>query len=272
MIVGCGAVGRPLALTLASMGVRNFVLIDHDKVSGINLGTQGWRPGQIEHPKVVALGSDLHMQNTEVHLNVLPCRWDTNLHHRLTVARAIGEPSELTHKFPSIKRWVWCLCVDSIDTRRAIGEALYREEAIPPLAMMDARMNMDAVVTYYVGSREIYNTWTRTLFAASDGVAGRCTARSTLYAAQLAASRMARNFVTAMRRIADPTIDNPVFEVHDDMSLPMCNTMSVAQFERAAVPNVTADEGATPSQMGQSFQRQSVAEASITEEPATTHV
>jgi sulfur carrier protein ThiS adenylyltransferase len=57
-IIGCGTIGRPVALILAGMGAGRISLYDPDIVSPENLGNQGWRPEQLGQTKVEALAAD----------------------------------------------------------------------------------------------------------------------------------------------------------------------------------------------------------------------
>ena len=41
-VIGCGAIGRQVALQLPAMGARSFILIDQDKVDLTNVTTQGY--------------------------------------------------------------------------------------------------------------------------------------------------------------------------------------------------------------------------------------
>lgn len=54
-IVGCGTIGRPVALLLAAMGADCLTLYDDDSVEIANLGNQGWELADIGKPKADAL-------------------------------------------------------------------------------------------------------------------------------------------------------------------------------------------------------------------------
>ena len=51
-VIGVGAVGRPIALTLAAMGAKRLLLIDPDTVELHNCAVQGYRVDQINRSKV----------------------------------------------------------------------------------------------------------------------------------------------------------------------------------------------------------------------------
>lgn len=58
-IVGCGALGWPIAVSLARAGVRSFLLVDGDDVWPGNLARLDAGLGQVGEPKVEALAADL---------------------------------------------------------------------------------------------------------------------------------------------------------------------------------------------------------------------
>src|SRR4051812_12535908 len=53
-VIGVGAIGRQVALQLASIGVRTLTLIDFDRVESTNISTQGYRFRELGLPKVQA--------------------------------------------------------------------------------------------------------------------------------------------------------------------------------------------------------------------------
>ena len=55
-IIGCGSVGSHVGVALARIGVKNFILIDDDKVEKKNLRNQAYLTPQIGIDKVEALG------------------------------------------------------------------------------------------------------------------------------------------------------------------------------------------------------------------------
>lgn len=171
MIIGLGAVGRPLAEELAAIGVKCFFLVDNDTVEDVNITTQGFRRTEVGSHKVDAVQTLV--------VNVEPTA---------TVDGHVGlwEPQSM--------KWgptaVFC-CVDSIETRKEIwhatedlhqfwGDGRMRGLAIRVLSAWDSR------------SREYYPS---TLFTSEEAQHGRCTARSAIWPARMTAGLLVNQYV-----------------------------------------------------------------------------
>jgi sulfur carrier protein ThiS adenylyltransferase len=173
-VIGVGAIGRQVALQLAAIGVRRLQLVDFDRVDQSNVTTQGYWAEDIGQPKVAAMGRTIDGIDPAIELALV----DDRFRPKLTVGEAI-----------------FC-CVDSIEARGAIWRTCGRRAEF----WADGRMLGEAirilVATDAVG-RDHYPT---TLFAASEVQAGRCTARGTIYTANIAAGLLVHQFVRWLRR------------------------------------------------------------------------
>ena len=173
-VIGVGAIGRQVALQLAALGVRSFILIDHDTVDLSNVTTQGYSLDDVGQHKVHALASTLQHYDGQIGTAEVPDRFRPN-----------GHASEV----------IFC-CVDSIDTRAAIWRRVGRGVEF----WADGRMRGEVLrilVAADDASRKHYPT---TLFPEAEAQAGACTARSTLYAASIAAGLLLHQFVRWLRR------------------------------------------------------------------------
>lgn len=75
-VIGLGAVGRPLALTLAAMGVAKVVIYDFDTVEVHNLGAQGYAPDDIGQAKADVVARDMLRMNPDMEVVIgSPRRW-----------------------------------------------------------------------------------------------------------------------------------------------------------------------------------------------------
>ena len=115
-IIGCGAVGSTLAEILTRMGISNFTLWDMDTVAPHNIANQMFLQEHVGHPKTTCVHEQLKAINPAVKVE---CK------EKYTTQNLSG--------------YVF-LCVDNIDTRRAIVEQHLYNPNIK--AMFDFRMRL----------------------------------------------------------------------------------------------------------------------------------
>ena len=180
-IIGVGAIGRQVALQLAAMGIEWLQLIDHDSVEISNLASQSYLESDLGRSKVQAT-ADLAQQ----------------INHQLEV----HEVNDRFKRSMDIGNIVFC-CVDKIDTRRLIWESVKDKINF----VVDGRMSAEIlrVLTAYDSiSRKIYPT---TLFTAEQAYVGPCTAKTTIYCANIAAGVMVAQFAKYLRNFsAEPDV------------------------------------------------------------------
>jgi len=183
-VIGVGAIGRQVALQLAAIGVRQLKLVDFDVVDRANVTTQGYLASDIGQRKVQATGTAIGLLDPAIKVDLVEDRFRPQLD--------VGEV-------------VFC-CVDSIGVRQAI----WRSVGSRVLFWGDGRMLGETirvlVATDQVG-RDHYPT---TLFTEREAQEGRCTARSTIYAANIAAGLLVHQFVRWLRCLridCDTTLD-----------------------------------------------------------------
>jgi molybdopterin-synthase adenylyltransferase len=160
-VVGVGAIGRQVALQLAAMGISKLQLIDFDRVEIENLCCQGYLENDLEMLKVDATSRMCRMINSQV---------------------AIEQVGERFQRSSEVGDILFC-CVDSIDTRKFIWEAVKDRVSV----FVDTRMSASVARVIAVvdsAGREHYPT---TLFGAGEAYQGSCTAKSTIYTANIAA-------------------------------------------------------------------------------------
>lgn len=174
-VIGVGAIGRQVALQLAAIGVRKLQIVDFDTVELTNVTTQGYSVAKIGVPKVAALGEELLALDPEVRLDQIQDRWQPRL-----------KPGEA----------VFC-CVDSISARSAI----WKQVASRCRFWCDGRMLGEVLRILTVTEDQGRRHYPCTLFDQSEAEAGRCTARSTIYAANIAAGLMVHQFTRWLRQL-----------------------------------------------------------------------
>jgi sulfur carrier protein ThiS adenylyltransferase len=174
-VIGVGAVGRPLGLMLAALGVPRLQLIDPDIVELHNVTTQGYGSGDVGHGKVEALAGAIAIYDPTV--EVMAVR-DTFRRHM-----AVGDVA-------------FC-AVDSISTRAVLWKALAGRVGF----WADGRMLGETLRVLAAGDDPSRRHYPSTLFPQEEALVGRCTARSTLYAASICAGLMVHQFTRWLRGI-----------------------------------------------------------------------
>jgi sulfur carrier protein ThiS adenylyltransferase len=188
LVVGVGAIGRQAALQLAAVGVPVLELYDHDAVAAENLAVQGFRPDQLGLAKAEATAADCS---------------------RINPAAKVGPKVERFRRSTRIRddadhgAIVVVCCVDSITTRRMVWEAARGRAAL----FLDGRMAAEVVRVLAIASPAADGYYATTLFGAHEAYAGACTARSTIYAASVAAGLMVGQLAKWLRGLpVDPDL------------------------------------------------------------------
>ena len=174
-VIGVGAIGRQVALQLAAIGIPNLTLIDFDHVEESNLASQGYLEADLGKLKVETAAQACKSVNSAIQIQ--------------TMAERFNRRMDITGQ-------VFC-CVDSIDTRKLIWQTL--QEQVP--FFVDGRMSAEVLRVITVCdpvSREHYPT---TLFQAREAFAGSCTAKTTIYCANIAAGFMLSQFTKYLRQL-----------------------------------------------------------------------
>jgi molybdopterin-synthase adenylyltransferase len=179
VVVGVGAIGRQVALQLAAVGVPRLTLIDHDAVGEENLAPQGYWPEDLGQPKAVVTAALCRRVNPEAHIFPVAERFKRS---------AVGD-------YVAGDRLVAFACVDSIETRRLLWEALRHRAAL----YLDGRMSAEVVRVLAVDAPATDGSYATTLFPAAEAHTGPCTAKSTLYAASIAAGLLVGQFARWLR-------------------------------------------------------------------------
>ncbi len=164
-IVGAGTIGSHLALTLARMQVP-FTIYDFDTIERHNLATQSYTEREIGRYKVDAVAQQCE---------------DIGAEPGSVVAERREFSADSTTRYDIV-----ISCVDSLEARRAIGEALIAAEY--PGAVHDGRVGAEQVEVYRYPDAA---AWLAELPAQADD--DPCGARFTAYTANICAGLMANN-------------------------------------------------------------------------------
>jgi len=174
-VIGVGAIGRQVALQLAAMGAPRLQLIDFDTVEPSNLASQGYLEEDLGRPKVEATGE--------------LCR-------RISHGLELHQENERFRRSMDIGTAIFC-AVDKIDIRRTIWDAVKDKASF----FTDGRMSAEVLrvlTACDAASRKHYPT---TLFSAGEAYAGACTAKTTIFCANIAAGVMVSQFAKYLRHL-----------------------------------------------------------------------
>ena len=172
-VIGVGAIGRQVALQLAAMGISWLQLVDFDLVEPSNLASQGYLEDDLGRDKVAATCNQCQRINHSLDIQVV--------RDRFRRSQEIGN--------------VIFVAVDKIEIRRLIWEAVYGNV----LFFVDGRMSAETLRVLTASDATSTGYYPSTLFAAEQAYAGSCTAKSTIYCANIAAGLMLAQFTKYLR-------------------------------------------------------------------------
>jgi len=174
-VIGVGAIGRQLALQLTAMGIPWLQLIDPDNVDASNLASQGYLKQYLHKFKVEATALLCKQINSNVELH-----WSKNPFRR---SMDVGNT-------------IFC-GVDTIYTRRLILEAVKDKSNF----FVDGRMNAEVLRILTACDADSRQHYPSTLFNSDEAFVGSCTAKSTIYCANIAAGLMIAQFAKYLRQL-----------------------------------------------------------------------
>jgi len=172
-VVGVGAVGRQVALQLSAMGVSWLQLVDFDVVEPSNLASQGYLEDDLGRPKVEATANLCQQIN-----------------HLLEIHRVCGR----FRRSMQIGDVLFC-AVDSIDARRLIWDVAKGKVGF----FADGRMTAEVVRVLAACDPASRDHFPGTLFSAGEAHTGSCTAKTTIFTANITAGLMVEQFTRWLR-------------------------------------------------------------------------
>jgi len=174
-VIGVGAIGRQVALQLAAIGVPWLQLVDFDTVEESNLASQGYLEKDLGRPKVEATAGLCRRINSALEIEVIP--------ERFRRSSRTGNS-------------IFC-CVDQIHIRRQIWQATGSQAAF----WTDGRMSAEVLRVLTACDYESRQHYPTTLFSTEEAYAGPCTAKTTIYCANIAAGLMLAQFTRHLRQL-----------------------------------------------------------------------
>ncbi len=172
-VIGVGAVGRQVAIQLAAMGVPQLQLIDPEVVEPENLAPQAFLDADLGRPKVWATADLCHQLSPRAEIETCQTRFRRSL--------AVGN--------------VVLCCVDSIQIRASIWRTVQGKVDL----FIDGRMSAEVVRVLTAGDAPGRRHYPTTLFPSAEAHVGPCTAKSTVFCANVVAGLMLEQFARWLR-------------------------------------------------------------------------
>ena len=175
-VIGVGAIGRQVAIQLTAMGIEQLQLIDFDLVDLSNLATQGYMVRDLNMFKTRATAGFCREINPDMQIEVISERFKRSI---------------------DIGNCVFC-CVDSVTARRHIWAAVKNRVQF----FVDGRMSAEVLRVITACDEKSKAYYPQTLFTNSEAYIGTCTAKTTIYCANIAAGFMLVQFTRYLRLLA----------------------------------------------------------------------
>ena len=172
-VIGVGAIGRQVAIQLTAIGVPCMQLIDFDTVEISNLASQGYLHKDLKRPKVDATAEFCRQINYDLQVETVLDKFKRSA---------------------PVGNTVFC-CVDSIVARKHIWDAVKDKVNF----FVDGRMSAEVLRVITACDEQSREYYPKTLFAAQEAHTGPCTAKSTIYCANIAAGFMLAKFTKYLR-------------------------------------------------------------------------
>jgi sulfur carrier protein ThiS adenylyltransferase len=174
-VIGVGAIGRQVALQLAAIGIPWLQLVDFDVVETSNLASQGYLEDDLGKLKVEATAAQCRRINSSI--------------EAIPVAERFRRSMEIGNTV--------FVCVDKIDVRRLIWEAVKNTASF----FVDGRMSAEVLRVLTAWDSESRRQYPTTLFRTDEAFIGPCTAKTTIYCANIAAGLMVSQFTKYLRQL-----------------------------------------------------------------------
>lgn len=190
VVVGAGAVGRPLGMMLATMGCPRVVVWDGDEVSEENVGVQGYYPDEVGWNKSLVLVEAMRRMNPEGEYVSMGSMWST-MGGAFMETDGIGVVISCVDKM-DVRLELWKECCRVMEDERKGNRRM--------VGFVDCRMAVESctVVCSHrdAGMREYKKRW---WFPQEEGEMVRCTSKSTVYAAEVTAGLAVQQYTKMVR-------------------------------------------------------------------------
>jgi len=178
-IIGCGAIGRNVALQLASMGAEHLRLYDFDTVEESNVASQGFLESQIGMSKVKAVAKSCKAINKNMTITAINDRFVKS-----------NDTDDIVF-----------MCVDTMEGRKIIAGALGRRQNTH--LAIDGRMAGETarVLCFSPTDETEMTEYMETIIPEKIAYQGSCTAKSTIYCSNIISGFMTNIFAKWLRDV-----------------------------------------------------------------------
>lgn len=183
VVVGCGAVGRQVALLLAGMGVPALQLWDDDRVGPENLAPQLYPPTALGAPKADWCKADCVALNPAVRVEAV-----------------VGRMAASDGRHLPAGAWLFC-CVDTMAGRRGVWRAAVDGRAT---WFGDARAGVEQVRVMACDGPAAGRPYEATLVDDAATYQAPCGTKMSQYLAVTAAGLLVAAFARRLRDAAEP--------------------------------------------------------------------
>jgi hypothetical protein len=231
LVAGVGAIGRQIALSLATMGTcKSVTIVDPDVVADPNMGTQGYLNDQRGVSKVEATKADMLARNPKLQVRAFE--------GMLGYATRVGTKN---HWKPETRHDVLFLCVDDMITRNEVAKST-KYKYLPTKFLIDTRMG--AWAARVIADVPPFDRWRGTLFSDSAAFSGACTLQSTFFAANVAAGHGIAALCTLVGAVTPDPMD-AIFNLLDcdvthQSPEPPANPIEHGTIHKSAVNKLTS--------------------------------
>lgn len=196
-IIGAGAIGSFTAFALAKMGFGNLEVWDNDKVDIENMCCSLYSKKDVGHSKVTSL------YNILMEFSGTPISYHKKFYE--------------AGQFPGIV----IMAVDSMQARKLIFDN-HAKGAPHTKALIDCRMGAEHITMFTIdpNNKDDLKTYERSWFPDSKGVHEPCTAKATIYTANLIAGfacKVVKDLVTdnPYTRVLQYSVKDNAIEIHN---------------------------------------------------------
>jgi molybdopterin/thiamine biosynthesis adenylyltransferase len=191
-VIGAGAIGSWVVLALAKMGFSNIVVFDDDDVSVENMSCQFYPMTAIGQKKVRAL-AQMVQQFTGVVIEDVAERYEKGTFSGIVIS-----------------------AVDSMQVRRLIWEN-HKAMGFTTKFIIDPRMGAETALLYVMDpkSEKDITSYEKTLYSDNEAVQERCTAKATIYTANMLSGLVCKAVKDIVTDNPYPRISNWSIKDHD---------------------------------------------------------